>query len=395
MAVSDQNARFLAHVKKLDGSARGFFAAHVHLSPLPTKTKNRDNISSAIKIFGDLKKKSPESNVFLLQNLDLVFIGGGVDRDELTKACESTLSVFGNYAARFDNPYGRQSDPYTVLDLDTEYDLLLRHAEKLAGIFTPASGSAGGEPSPRRAITMVGLAHLKSDLKTADMGTLLFNQPVYNIADTTKINTVFFETYVSIQALEEQWCDNQSVLSERWLFRSLTEDLDAAVLRTLCQPEHIKSQRRVSINLNLTTVIGPSFESFDNNMTVEHRARIVLEIGVADLFENMRSFKDVVKNLRRKGYKICIDGLSVDTALHIDFDGLDCDFAKLFWSNDVKTAPPASMEKLSQKIRGMGDVRFIMARCDNADSVRYARQLGIHIAQGRLIDQLVKKQIPV
>ncbi|MBF0095029.1 MAG: EAL domain-containing protein [Alphaproteobacteria bacterium] len=331
--------------------------------------------------------------MFLLRNLDVVFFGGGVSREDLAKACESILAVFGNYAAQFNNPYGRQSDPFTILDLDTEYDTLLRYAERLAGISVAARGAEGS--APRKALSIEGMAYLKRELKAANISAMLFNQPVYNIADTAKISAVFFEIYVSIQSLEEQLCDNHSVLGDRWLFRSLTEDLDAAVLRTLLQPENIRSQRRFSLNLNVSSVAGEAFGIFNNSLTAEQRSRVVVEIGVGDMFENMRLFKDATKALRRKGYKVCLDGLGVDTVPHVDFEGLECDFAKIFWSNDIKTAETATMTKIAAKIGAAGDTRFIMARCDNADSVRYARSLGIRMAQGRLIDQLVKKQIPV
>jgi c-di-GMP-related signal transduction protein len=108
----------------------------------------------------------------------------------------------------------------------------------------------------------------------------------------------------------------------------------------------------------------------------------------------MRLFRELVPFLRERGYRILLDGLSFYNVAAIDFEGIDCDFAKIFWSGEAGTLSEDTAEKILSKVRKSEKPLFLLGRCDTAESIRFAKMAGIHLVQGRLIDHMVKKHIP-
>ncbi len=51
--------------------------------------------------------------------------------------------------------------------------------------------------------------------------------------------------------------------------------------------------------------------------------------------------------------------------------------------------------KLQDRVGRRSMPQFVLARCDTAEGLRFARSAGITIVQGRLIDNMVKKNIPI
>ena len=98
--------------------------------------------------------------------------------------------------------------------------------------------------------------------------------------------------------------------------------------------------------------------------------------------------------LRRRGYKILLDGLSFENVAALDFDGIICDFAKIFWSGALAANDDVLNEKTRAKLKNRKNPLLVLARCDTAQSLRFAKEMGIKLVQGRLVDHMVKRSIP-
>ncbi len=128
---------------------------------------------------------------------------------------------------------------------------------------------------------------------------------------------------------------------------------------------------------------------------MDGRQNIILEINKTDVFENMKLYRDITPQLRERGYKILLDGLSFFNIAAIDFHGIDCDYAKLFWSSELRDLGSDVMANIVGKVKGSERPLWVLARCDTAESLRFARFCGIKMVQGRLADHMVKKNIPL
>ncbi len=395
--MNDQNARFLIYLKKLGEKPAGFRVAHLHVSELPAAKKTRDNLSKAIGILSDLKSKFKDGEIFLMKNLDLVFITKEISKPLLAAACDSIQHAFiGQLSVTFTNVHGGEREFYTLFDLSYEYAKVLGWAEAVAGVAEVAapSGGDGGPPQAKEAADLALLARIKEEIHRIDIAPMLFNQPVYNIAAGAKAQVLWHEMYMSVQVLENMFCPGMSLTSRKWLFNDLTEDLDTVVLRLLATPEERATRRRMSINVNLSTLASPRFIDFDAQLPAERRNGVVLEVNKTDIFENQRQFHELVPFLRHRGYRILIDGLSFLNIGAIDFDGIPCDFVKVFWSAQAGNLNDELSERVLAKMRNRKSPLIVLARCDSAESIRFAKEMGIKMVQGRLVDHMVKKNIP-
>lgn len=389
----DQNTRFLVYLRKLEENPGGVRLIHIHVSELPAHKKNRDNLSKAIGVFTELKAKHQDGEIFLLKNLDIVFATRVVTKPVLAATGDALRKIFvGQMGVTFKNVHGGKGEFYTLFDLSYELAKVMAWAETVAGV--SEIGNGGGAEAKKAAIDLIDLRRIKEEMQRVNMSSVLFNQPVYNIKDHGKAKLMWQEMYISVQMLEQTFCPGLSLTSRRWLFNDLTEDLDGIVLRLLADPQERGQKKRMSINVNLSSLASTKFVTFDAELPIDFRQSVVLEINKTDLFENMRLYCELVPFLQRRGYKILLDGLTFQTVAAIDFDGIQCDFAKIFWSVDLISMEPGLATKVRAKLDHRRSPLLVMGRCDTAESIRFAKEMGIALVQGRLVDHMVKKDIP-
>ena len=381
--VADQNTRFLAHLKQIQKKPEGFRALHLHVSALPVTARNRNNISGAITVLNALGRDNSGA-IFLLKNLDIVFVAKDVARISLTVAGETIKSSFGLAAT------GAVAEFYQIYDFANDLPKLMQFAETAAGLQQVTAAAPAVE---LKAIDLGTLARLEAAIQTTDISTMMFNQPVYSLAGPGKPVAAFLEFYISIQALADAYCPGTDLTSSKWLFNDLTGVLDAAVLRVLA--ERPLTAKRFSLNLTLATLDSAAFQAFDAALTKAGRASMIIEINKNDVIEHMRLYKRLAPQLTEKGYRLCMDGLDVLIINHIDLNGLGFHFAKLLWSDEAGELDEAALSMLGIRLATQGQVEFILARCDRSESLRFAGRVGIKLAQGRLLDRLVKAQVPV
>jgi EAL domain-containing protein (putative c-di-GMP-specific phosphodiesterase class I) len=401
--MMDPNARFLVFLKKLGDKAPAFKLAHVHVSQLPPAKKSRDNITRAIGIFSDLKTKFKDGEIFLMKNLDIIFAAKDISRPMMASVCEFVQQSFiGQLDVTFTNVHGAIGEFFTIFELSCQFPEVVAWAEQMAGYAsvstpaaTPAPSSSEAPVAAKQPADLSVLSRIKDELPRTDISSMLFNQAVYSLQPNGKGVVMWHEVYMSVQVLENMFCPGQSLTANKWLFADLTEELDTVVLRLLADPAERGNRRRMSINVNLSTLASSRFLSFDAELPVENRHGVVLEISKTDYMENIKTYHELLPFLRGRGYKLLIDGLSLPHVAALDIDGIPCDFIKLFWSGQDEQFQEELSKTIAAKIRARKTPLVVLARCDTADSIRFARDMGIKILQGRLIDHMVKKNIPI
>ncbi|HEY1721132.1 MAG TPA: EAL domain-containing protein [Magnetospirillaceae bacterium] len=400
--MADQNARFLAHLKRLGESPNGCLAVHFHTSELPAAKKSRDNLSAAIRQFAAMKSRYKDTELFLLRNLDIIVTTKDIPRHNLAMECVNVQEVFlGKMGVSFTNTYGALGEFYTLFDLGNraDYNKLLNWAEAAAGVAAAGAPTGGAPPGApieiKKEADSTILARIKEGLQRTDISPMLLAQAAYHLGDSDKVAVMFRENYIAVKVLENTFCPGYTLTSNRWLFNDLTGDLDAAVLRLLSNAEERTTRRKFSINLNLSTVASERFAKFDNELTPEQRQNVIIEVNKTDMFESPRLWIKHVPALRDKGYKVLLDSLHYEAVEFIDFNAISCDYAKMFWSGDIMKMNADRFAKLQDRVGRRSMPQFVLARCDTAEGLRFARAAGIHIVQGRLIDNMVKKNIPI
>ncbi|EME68459.1 hypothetical protein H261_18410 [Paramagnetospirillum caucaseum] len=385
--MSNQNARLLAHLKEIHSSPVGYTVLHCHISAMPVSLRTRDNISQAIAVLNELKRTAKMSQVFLLSNFEVVFVGYDILPGALRSAGSKIHKLFGYAEPRGKTPYGT-GDFYTVMELATQGKRLLDFAESVAGPGEGQEVAATGS----KIIDGKLLSVIKGRIKGTDLSSIMLNQPIYAIDGTGRMAPLFHELYVSIRRLEDAFCPGISLTGSRWLFNDLTEDLDAAVLRRLSSMPEL-GRKRFSLNLNISALTTPVFRDFDAALSPQQRANIIIEIHRNDLVANFSLYKKLAPLLAAKGYSLCIDALEASLLPHLDLKGMHFQFAKVFWSDDAPQLAAQLRCRVDEK-GGAGGASYILARCDKPEAVKLAQSVGIGLLQGKLIDHMARNNIP-
>jgi len=146
----------------------------------------------------------------------------------------------------------------------------------------------------------------------------------------------------------------------------------------------------LSLNFNIETILSKKFIEFDATIKPIIKVPVVVEVQIGDVFSDIAGFTAARNILERLGYKICLDGVTGFSMLHIDRERLGVDLIKLQWNADIEgDANKVENRPLKRSIETAGNGRIILCRCDTRQAVSYGQAMGINLFQGRYIDRIV------
>lgn len=241
-----------------------------------------------------------------------------------------------------------------------------------------------------RYFTGASLAALESTLKDTDIINCMRRQPVVAVMPDNSVRTVFDEMYININALRKSLNTEIDLLSNRWLFKYLTQKLDEKMLDSIQKNPARYLANPSSLNLNIPTVLSTRFAEFDAAIKPSLKVSMVIELQIGDVLTDMHGFalaKDIVQKL---GYRVCLDGLTDMNFPQIDRQRLGFDLVKVAWSGDsAKDAASEKNASFADAVKRSGAKRVILTRCDNNSALEFGAALGINLFQGRHLDALV------
>src|SRR5690606_28367568 len=125
----------------------------------------------------------------------------------------------------------------------------------------------------------------------------------------------------------------------------------------------------LSLNFNVDTLLGDSFTLFDAGLKPAVKVSIVIELQIADVFGDMQAFKVAKETVQRLGYRICLDGVTNLSFMHMDRERLGFDLVKLQWNPEMEAdARSRESQLLREAIQKCGANRIILCRCDSKQS---------------------------
>lgn len=388
--------RALADFAERIGKRRkGRIAVQIHLSRLQSHNRRDHHVRVALGTFDELVKQF-EGELFHLMNHDIVFACKDARIDDIEQAVIRLRYLFG------EDPLTRYGDDHTGggfctwFVMEQDYDRFLDMARRMRDL---AEAHKRDSQRARRAaevpqidktpLTPALLARVEERLMQADLSAMLRNQPICAMTRDHRPEPVLTELYVSIDDLEAALAPEVALRSDPWLFRRLTLTLDRRVLNEVVHRSDT-SQRALSLNLNIATLLSAEFQRFDQALGFGVRDRLVIELQKVDIFEDMGAYIFAREYMRERGYKVCLDGLTHLTLPYIDRERLGLDLLKVYWSADlVSGMRPDMLTDLERHVRACGRARVIFCRCDNEDAIRLGHDLGVSLFQGRYVDRLL------
>lgn len=272
--------------------------------------------------------------------------------------------------------------------------------------FTPEPISAvvspkvAAEAPPRardiRYFNANSLASIERDIRTVDLGLSMRRQPVVSVTQEGQIRTVFDEIYINIVSLRQSLGLEVDLLSNRWLFKYLTQILDDRMLETVQKNPVRYLTNPVSFNFNIMTLLSTHFAEFDAAIKPSTKVAIVVELQLGDVFTDMGGFLTAKDTVQKLGYRVCLDGVTDISFPQIDRARLGFDLIKLQWNGETsKDTGSEKNVRLMEAIRQCGANRVILTRCDNHLAVAYGHAMGVTLFQGRYLDTLVNPKATV
>ena len=239
-------------------------------------------------------------------------------------------------------------------------------------------------------LTPALLLQIENAMTGIDLTNTLRSQSVCTVTDN-KVTPVFSEVYVRIEHLQKTLMMDVDLHAHRGLFRCLTEILDKHVLKLLqMRPGILPKKIPVSVNLNIETILSESFETFHQMVKDTISFGVIIEINIADAFNDLYAYTDAREYVQSLGYRVCIDGLSDLSFVQLNRQGLGFDLLKMRWNNDVKENIDTPENNLLEKtVQKCGGNRVILSHCDEKGAIEYGKALGISLFQGRYLDLLL------
>ena len=279
----------------------------------------------------------------------------------------------------------------------------VRKSQGVRGVQQAAMAVATGEPLSTNPVpkelkpfTAASLPQIERDLRDMDISATIRRQPVCASPPESGVRTVFDEMYINIAHLRQAMGSDVDLLSNRWLFKYITQMLDVRMLDAIQRNPARYLGNAISLNLNVQTLLSNRFAEFDAAVKPGNKVSIVLELQVSDVFADMAAFLLAKDTVQKLGYRVCLDGVTELSFPQIDRARLGFDMIKLIWNSDSEQdATNEKNIKLAEAIRQCGNNRVILTRCDNQQAIDYGHALGLALFQGRHLDAIVNPQSKV
>lgn len=365
---------------------QGLRLIHLHLSLL--KDKSSVDILSIKRAMQETADNSSYLQVFTLSNDDVIILYKGIKFSAISEVCQSLEKLLlSRTQMTKQNPY-REDSLYSIMELSLNFVNVMRFVEGLQ-----KEGGVGAEVQTKPPITLEELAKIERAVQMFDLSPFMLNQPVVNIRNGEENEFEYFELYIAVKSLEERLSPEFDITANKWLFSYFTSSLDLSIMKTLNYGVDFLRGRRLGLNLNLSTILSASFIKFDERLTTDLRGNVILEINKTDLIENVSMYKEVIDFASSRGYQICIDGLNDFWITHMDLEYMACDYAKIFWSDDMLQMSEGEYEAFADRIKAASNCRYILARCGTVEGLMFADKAGIELVQGRGVDNILRKGV--
>jgi EAL domain-containing protein (putative c-di-GMP-specific phosphodiesterase class I) len=394
-----QEYLLLDYVQRLETRKYGHRAVHIHLSRMKPFHRRDYHIRVATNTFESYVKLYV-GRIFVLSNNDLIFVWKDKSIADVEPAVDTLRYLFRDDPLSQDE--SEETGFCTWYNLNTEFQeflLLCQHlderAKKLQQSSNMRTAMQRAKDEPLSPINAENLAQLEETIHSADLSEHIRQQPVCVFAHSgsRELHPVFDEFFVSIADLRNALMPDIDLASNRWLFQHMTEVLDKRMLNYLCKRTFKTHASSFSINLNLGTLTSRDFDRFDQAVRRKWPGNVILELNQIDLFSNLETYLSIRDDFHKRGYRILIDNLTVESLSFVDRKSLKADFIKVAWREEMTdNVIRKKYGEMDNLVKNSGRERVILCRCDTPTAIKFGQSLGITLFQGRYIDNMVARQ---
>jgi hypothetical protein len=395
--LPSQENLLLDYVRRLEKHKAGRKVVHLHLSGLRPFNRRDQHIRTAASNFDPLISDMV-GQMFILKNADLFFVYKGEAQPQVETIVQKIRFLFDDDPLVAEEHL--QPHPFASwMDADKDYENILRMAQGFADAEEKrqtavrarmdARASLKAKQQQGEPLTPEVLARVENALERADLSNLVRRQFICEV-DAKMVPTQHFsELFISIKDLRETLLPGVNLVANRWLFQHLTETLDRRMLSMLTKTDAVSISGEISFNVNVATLLSKEFQTFDDNVAASRRGQMMIELQKEDIFSNLSSYLFAREYVQDRGYKVCLDGMTLDAMMLIKRRRLGVDLTKLVWSPELVDGGDEIHTLISDQVKEDGEGRIILIRCDNREAIDFGKSVGINLFQGRFVENLI------
>ena len=387
MDAKGKERQLLDHLRRVEADPAGYYVVHLHLSGLKPSNRQPHFLRIAERALANLSG-AHEAIVFPLFNADFVILCHDVDVDDIDPVIYKVRALFSEDPLT-SGAEGSMEDRFTSwYDLSSPADLsaFIAVANGLATEAARLEKEGKASASIGSPINAVSLTAINEKLTGVNVGDLIRQQAAIFIEAGGKGGLLFREFTVYMAALQERIGDGTNIFTSPWLFQFLTEGVDRRMLALMCKRNFGVLKAPISLNLNISTVLGREFQRF-HGVVDGNTDKVVVEFQLIDIFADINHYTQAREQLQSSGYRVVIDGVTPIALQFFDPADLKADFVKINWGTEFLDDSSEHLE-LGDVIEAVGRDRVILSRTDSEDAVKWALGLGVTRFQGRYVDTI-------
>ncbi len=395
--IPSQEKLLVDYIHRLEKHKDDRGLVHVHLSQLRPFNRRDQHIRVAAGHFESLVQDMT-GQLFTLKNADLFFVFKNQVRAQVEDILQRIRFLFSDDPLVEDE--GEDGRTFASwYDCDAQYEDIVSLVQVLADAEEKRQTEVRSRMDARQRLkekqkkgepmTPSVLAKVEDSLSRADLSNLVRRQYICEVDAKMVPIQLFSELFISIQDLRETILPGVNLVANRWLFQHLTETLDRRVLSMLMKTDAVSISGDISFNINVKTLLSQQFQIFDDNLSAARRGAIVIELQKEDIFSDLSAFLFAREFVQTKGYRLCLDGLTVETLSVIDRERLGTDMAKLVWHPNLVDGGDDVRKTLKSFVDRDGPEKWILCRCDSREAIDFGRTVGINQFQGRFVENLI------
>ena len=390
---------YISHLEKSDN----YKALYLYTSKLSENNQKYLSRQALIETFNTVTSNS-ESEIFGLPNDDMIIIYNKNQQEEIL-ACLIKVRYILHDEPLIKNELDLEKAGFaTYYELGQKLQEAIDSAMKMAteqnfDILRKKTSDKSNEwniikpqiKKLRRELTPSLLGKIQKALSMTDFSSLIRRQSVCAIIGKSSPQVLFDEAYVAISDLRDMLLPDLDLTANPWLFLALAGTLDKRVLVHVSQHDDGALTSNFSLNLNVSTILSDEFLAFDESINTATRSTIVLELQLVDMFSDIKAYMLAKTFAQYRGYKICIDGITVDKLKYINRQNLGADLIKIIWHPsfmDIINEDKHFMDYVNRAERA----KMILCRVDDPSAVEVGNSLGINMYQGFYIQRLLNSQ---
>ena len=372
----DTEKYFLEVLERISRNKSEYRVLYVNVSKLKPKNRHPRFVKIIAHLFDDLVSIA-NGSMFILTNGDFAILGKNITEKIVAEAVDKLRRGL------ITDPIwtAHSSSEFTHLYEPEDFDLLQEKVEQMMQDDVPVDLLSYRYPVDAGQIDAV-----KAHLDEINIVDLVKHQSVLKLESANSFKLMFEEFFVAVKDLSRRFDANIDLMGNKWLFLYLTQTLDKKTMYSFMFSDIRNKPEKVSLNLNLSTIFLPEFDDFAKYLA-ENGQKIVAEVQVMDILNNLPAYFDAKELLRQRGNEILIDAANIEMLQALNVKRLEADYIKIFW-HALMEEYDGSVAEIKSMLEDVGTDKFILAKCSDDKALRWGIKNGIRAFQGPYIDAL-------